>query len=69
MRGQTFQKKAKERVGVLGIFSDPKVGLCGLLKVIFLFLFYIYIYKHRKEVWNAQQIMLYSPLKCYFFIY
>jgi len=43
MRGQTFQKKAKERVGVLGIFSDPKVGLCGLLKVIF-FVFVLYLY-------------------------
>jgi hypothetical protein len=43
MRGKTFQRKAKERVVVLGIFSDPKVGPCGLLKVIF-FVFVLYLY-------------------------
>jgi hypothetical protein len=30
VRDKTFQRKIKEIVVVLGIFSDPKVGLCGL---------------------------------------
>jgi hypothetical protein len=44
MRGKTFQRKAKERVVVLGIFFDPKVDPCGLLKVIFFCFCFIFIF-------------------------
>jgi hypothetical protein len=54
VRGKTFQIKAKERVVVLGIFSNPKVSSCGLLEMFFFFFFYIYVYKHIKKVWNVQ---------------
>jgi hypothetical protein len=37
VKGKTFQRKQK-RVVVLGIFSNPKGGSCGLLEL------YIYIY-------------------------
>jgi hypothetical protein len=43
VRGKTFQIKTKERVVVLSIFSNSKVGPYGLLEVFFCFVFVLYL--------------------------
>jgi hypothetical protein len=39
MRCKTFQRKTKERVIVICIFSNRKVDSCGFLEIFFYFIF------------------------------
>jgi len=68
-----FKGNKREKVVVLDIYHliQKQAFIAGLRWFFFVF-FYIFVYKHRKEVWNAYQMMLHSPLcscDCYLIKY